>query len=160
MRSLRQVRSKGLGIRPKQQILLVAAIAVGFVITPAHAYAPVMTAKEKRAFVVSQMEPKTYARHLIAQQWRDPKKQFGCLAKLWGKESAWNHKAKSPTHDYGIPQRHMSHNTPEQIKGFLKDPQGQIRWGLNYIQTRYESPCGALQSWLSRADENGRGGWY
>jgi len=119
-----------------------------------------MTAKEKQQFVISQMPPKNFARYLVGKQWNDAQKQFGCLAKLWGKESAWNHKAKSPTHDYGIPQRHMSHNTAKQIRDFLKHPHPQIRWGLNYIKTRYDSPCGALQSWLSRADENGRGGWY
>jgi hypothetical protein len=119
-----------------------------------------MTMKEKQKFVVSQMEPKPYANHLIKQRWKDSKKQFGCLKHLWGKESAWNHKAASPTHDYGIPQRHMSHNSREQIRDFLKDPQAQIRWGINYIEHRYESPCKALQSWLSRADKNGRGGWY
>jgi hypothetical protein len=119
-----------------------------------------MTPQEKRQFIISQMEPKEFARHLIAKQWDNPKKEFGCLAHLWGKESAWNYKAKSPTHDYGIPQRHMSHNTRSQIQDFLAHPHPQIRWGLNYIKTRYESPCGALKSWLSRADKNGRGGWY
>ena len=106
------------------------------------------------------MQPKSFARYLVSKRWNDAQKQFGCLAKLWGKESAWNHKAASPTHDYGIPQRHMKHNTQKEIKDFLKDHQGQIRWGLNYIEKRYNTPCGALQSWLSRADKNGRGGWY
>lgn len=110
--------------------------------------------------MISQMSPKAYARHLVAQQWLNPQKQFACLARLWGKESAWNHKAKSHTKDYGIPQRHMSHNTPKQIKDFLKDPHAQVRWGLTYIESRYETPCGALRSWLSRADKNGKGGWY
>lgn len=119
-----------------------------------------MSVKQKQQFVISQMLPKDYARHLIKSEWSDHKRQFGCLAHLWGKESAWNHKAKSPTHDYGIPQRHMSHNTEKQKQAFLKDPHGQIRWGLNYIKTRYDNPCGALKAWLSRADKNGRGGWY
>jgi membrane-bound lytic murein transglycosylase MltF len=105
-------------------------------------------------------EPKTYAHHLVKKHWRDSARQFTCLKALWGKESAWNHKAKSPTHDYGIPQRHMSHNSPQQIRDFMKDPAVQIRWGINYIKHRYETPCGALKSWLSRADKNGRGGWY
>lgn len=119
-----------------------------------------MTAKEKREFVISQMQPKAFARLLVQKHWNNHQAQFGCLAKLWGKESAWNHKAKSPTADYGIPQRHMSHNTPQEIAKFLKNPQTQIRWGITYIKSRYETPCNALQSWLSRADENGRGGWY
>lgn len=119
-----------------------------------------MTEKEKRQFVVAQMEPKQFARFLIKKHWDDQQRQFGCLAKLWGKESAWNHKAASHTHDYGIPQRHMSHNTRSQIKDFLQNPHAQVRWGIGYIKHRYESPCKALQSWLSRADKNGRGGWY
>lgn len=132
---------------------------VGFVIGPAQAHAPLMTQQEKRTFLIAHMEPKDYARHLVKKNWNNADKEFKCLAYLWGKESAWNYKAKSPTHDYGIPQRHMRHNTPKQIRDFLSHPHPQIQWGLNYIKTRYESPCGALQSWLSRS-KNGRGGWY
>ncbi len=113
-----------------------------------------------RKHIVRTMEPKTYAKYLIKKKWNNPNAQFKCVAHLWGKESAWNYKAKSPTHDYGIPQRHMKHNTVKEIADFMKDPQVQIRWGLNYIEHRYDSPCGALKSWLSRADKNGRGGWY
>jgi hypothetical protein len=117
-----------------------------------------MTEQQKRQMVVKHMEPKEFARYLVVKRW--DKKQFTCLAQLWGKESAWNHKAKSATHDYGIPQRHMSHNTKDQIADFLENPRAQIKWGLNYIEHRYDTPCGALKSWLSRADKNGRGGWY
>jgi len=119
-----------------------------------------MTVKEQKEFLIAQLAPKDYAHHLIKQEWRNAGREFTCLKALWGKESAWNHKAKSPTHDYGIPQRHMSHNNQQQINNFLKDPHGQVRWGLNYIKTRYHNPCGALKAWLSRADKNGRGGWY
>ena len=119
-----------------------------------------MSAKERQQFMVEQLSPKQFARHLVAKRWKDDQKQFRCLAHLWGKESAWNYKAKSPTHDYGIPQRHMRHNSPEQIKDFLKNHRVQIKWGLNYILTRYESPCGALQFWLAKAGPDGRGGWY
>ena len=113
-----------------------------------------------RMHIVRTMEPKTYAKYLIKKKWKNSDAQYKCVAQLWGKESAWNYKAKSPTHDYGIPQRHMKHNTVTEIADFMKDPQVQIRWGLNYIEHRYDSPCGALKSWLSRADKNGRGGWY
>lgn len=119
-----------------------------------------MTQEQKKKFVVAHMEPKEFARHLVKRHFDNPKAQFGCLAKLWGKESAWNYKAKSPTHDYGIPQRHMRHNSVKEIADFMKHPHTQIRWGINYIKHRYETPCGALKSWLARADKNGRGGWY
>lgn len=66
---------------------------------------------------------------------------------MWGKESAWDYTAISPTDDYGIPQRHMRHNTPKQIDAFLENPQTQIDWGLNYIKERYGSPCEAWSFW-------------
>jgi hypothetical protein len=81
------------------------------------------------------------------------KEQFKCLGKLWGKESAWNHEAKSPTQDYGIPQRHMSKNTQKQIDKFLDNPVNQVLWGLNYIDSRYGSPC---EAWAFHEIRN----WY
>lgn len=80
--------------------------------------------------------------------------EFSCLAKLWGKESAWNYKAVNKrTHDHGIPQRHMSHNTTAQRAAFLSDPVVQINWGLKYIDHRYDTPCRALDFWK-------RNNWY
>ena len=119
-----------------------------------------MTPDQKQEFLVAQMPPKTYAKFLIKDRYSDSSKQYRCLAALWGKESAWNYRAKSPTHDYGIPQRHMKHSTPEEIRDFMRHPHIQIKWGLGYVEHRYQTPCGALKKWLSRADKNGRGGWY
>jgi len=118
-----------------------------------------MSPAQKQEFLIAQMPPKTFARHLVVQHFKNPNKEFSCLKQLWGKESAWNYKAKSPSKDYGIPQRHMSKNTPEQIADFMKHPHIQITWGIGYIKSRYETPCKALHSWLSRS-KNGKGGWY
>ena len=119
-----------------------------------------MTVKQKHEFMIAQMPPKTYAKQLVIKHFKQPERQFACLKQLWGKESAWNYKAKSPSHDYDIPQRHMKHNTAAEIADFMKHPHTQIQWGINYIKHRYDTPCGALKSWLSRADKNGKGGWY
>jgi len=54
----------------------------------------------------------------------------------------------------------MSHNNAQEIANFMNNPRVQIRWGINYIKSRYETPCGALKFWLSNADKNGKGGWY
>lgn len=110
-------------------------------------------------FRIRQLPPKDYAQLLIKKRFTQPSKEFKCLAHLWGKESGWNYKAKSPTHDYGIPQRHMKNNTKAEIADFMEHPHTQIQWGLSYIEHRYDTPCKALQSWLSRS-KNGRGGWY
>jgi hypothetical protein len=80
-------------------------------------------------------------------------KQFTCLNQMWGKESAWNYKAASPTKDHGIPQRHMSNNTKAEIHAFQIDPVAQIQWGLKYIDSRYGSPCRAWEFWK-------RNHWY
>ncbi len=74
-------------------------------------------------------------------------KEWKCLNWIWGKESAWNFKASSPTKDHGIPQRHMSKNSKAEIHAFQTDPVAQIEWGLNYIKHRYGSPCKAKAFW-------------
>ena len=74
-------------------------------------------------------------------------KEWKCLNWMWGKESAWNYKASSPTKDHGIPQRHMSNNSKAEIHAFQTDPVAQITWGLNYIKHRYGSPCKAKSFW-------------
>lgn len=79
--------------------------------------------------------------------------QYKCLNWVWGKESAWNYKAVSPTNDHGIPQRNMPNHTKAEKIAFLKDPIKQIEWGLGYIEHRYDTPCGA------RAFKE-RNGWY
>lgn len=151
--------AEGVAVKRAAQYLLVALLGVGVAFVPAYSHAPIMTPKQKQEFLVAQLPPKDYARYLLKSQYKDPQKQYRCLTQLWGKESGWNYRAKSPTHDYGIPQRHMKHNTPAQIRDFMKHPHTQIKWGLTYIEHRYDTPCGALRLWLSRS-KNGKGGWY
>lgn len=88
---------------------------------------------------------KSFTKEYMLLNYKWESEEFKCLGKLWGKESAWNHEAESPTQDYGIPQRHMSKNTENQIAEFLESPINQIIWGLNYIDHRYGSPCLAWQ---------------
>ena len=79
--------------------------------------------------------------------------QFQCVKKLWHKESRWNPSAISPTHDYGIPQRHMRKASDQAKAKFLENPYAQILWGLSYIEHRYDSPC---KAWA----HSQRKGWY
>jgi hypothetical protein len=53
---------------------------------------------------------KAYARFALEEYGWD-EAQFECVHALWTRESNWRWKAKSPTSDYGIPQRHMSKNS-------------------------------------------------
>ena len=79
---------------------------------------------------------KTYALYLL--DW--DKKQHKCLGKLYGKESAWNPKAKNGSH-YGIPQGRSIYLS--KVNGYK-----QIEWGLKYIHHRYDGDtCKALAHW-------------
>lgn len=96
------------------------------------------------------------ARKIAAEKIKDfgwGNKEYKCLNWVWGKESAWNYKAVSPTNDHGIPQRNMPNHTKAEKLAFLKDPIKQIDWGLGYIEHRYETPCKA------RVFKE-RNGWY
>jgi len=79
------------------------------------------------------------------EQW-DTKSEFRALAKLWGKESAWDHTAANPKSSaYGIPQLlKMKPDTPAPV---------QIARGLAYIEHRYGKPSVAWAHWRKH-------GWY
>lgn len=70
--------------------------------------------------------------------------QYGCLNRLWTKESHWNYKAhnyRSGAH--GIPQALPASKMDVVGTDWRTNPVTQIRWGLRYIDIRYETPCKA-----------------
>ena len=77
------------------------------------------------------------------------KKQWECLDELWQRESSWGtiknpHLAKNPKSSaYGIPQATKG-KMAEQGADWKTNPITQIKWGMNYIKQRYETPCKAL----------------
>ena len=89
----------------------------------------------------SYIDYKTYSLYLLDFNY----KEYNCLLKLYGKESAWNPLASNGSH-YGIPQGKSE---------WLKDQDGwtQVQWGLDYIGHRYGEPCIALDHWRTK-------GWH
>ena len=84
--------------------------------------------------------------------------EYSCLVALWNRESHWNVYAYNPSGAYGIPQAMTNAKTginPMSSVGadWQTNPATQITWGLNYIQGRYGSPCGA---W----NHSETSGWY
>ena len=80
--------------------------------------------------------------------------QQNCLVTLWNRESHWNYKAhnyRSGAH--GIAQAFPATKMESVGLDWRTNPVTQIRWGLNYIQGRYGSPCKAL------ARHNARGAY-
>jgi hypothetical protein len=97
-------------------------------------------------------EKQAYKNHALGQVGGN-RTQFGCLDRLWERESGWNPRAQNPRSSaYGIPQFLDSTWAMTGIRK-TSDPYRQIKAGLIYIGKRYGTPCGAWQHSRSR-------GWY
>jgi hypothetical protein len=102
---------------------------------------------------LSQEDPRTIARALLAE-FGFSADQFGCLDSLWTSESGWRVTADNPhSSAYGIPQALPGSKMASFGADWATNPVTQIRWGLDYINDRYGSPCSA---WSFK---RGRG-WY
>ena len=74
--------------------------------------------------------------------------QWTCLYDLWMHESGWNHLASNGSSGaYGIPQALPGSKMGSVASDWMTNPATQITWGLNYIQGRYGTPCGAFGHW-------------
>ena len=70
--------------------------------------------------------------------------QFSCLNSLWTKESHWNYRARNPRSGaHGIPQALPAVKMEVVSSDWRTNPVTQIRWGLRYIDIRYETHCRA-----------------
>ena len=70
--------------------------------------------------------------------------EYSCLNRLWTKESHWNYKAhNSRSGAHGIPQALPAIKMAIISTDWRTNPVTQIRWGLRYIDIRYETPCKA-----------------
>ncbi|HEY2314718.1 MAG TPA: lytic transglycosylase domain-containing protein [Streptosporangiaceae bacterium] len=79
--------------------------------------------------------------------------QFGCLNDIWTRESGWRYNAANASGAYGIPQALPGSKMATYGSDWQTNPATQIKWGLNYIKSRYGSPCQAWAVWQSQ-------GWY
>jgi hypothetical protein len=95
----------------------------------------------RRALVGS---PREIARVLVARQgWSSA--QFGCLDRLWTRESNWRVSARNASGAYGIPQSLPASKMASMGSDWRTNPITQIRWGLSYIGDAYGTPCTALE---------------
>lgn len=87
---------------------------------------------------------KVVASQIMKSEYNWGSYQFECLNRLWTKESHWNYKAhnyRSGAH--GIPQALPANRMDIISTDWRKNPVTQMRWGLRYIEIRYETPCKA-----------------
>ncbi|WP_461189118.1 aggregation-promoting factor C-terminal-like domain-containing protein [Arthrobacter sp. Z4-13] len=119
---------------------------------PKPAPAPAPKPAPKPAPVVAVNDPagaQAYAAGQLAKYGWAPD-QMQCLKTLWTKESDWTTTATNPSSGaYGIVQSLPAEKMASAGADYRTNYRTQINWGLNYIQERYQSPCGALNFHLS-----------
>ncbi|KJK51979.1 MULTISPECIES: aggregation-promoting factor C-terminal-like domain-containing protein [unclassified Streptomyces] len=79
----------------------------------------------------------------IAQQ-MVPAGQFQCFSKIINQESTWNYLAVNKSSGaYGLVQALPGSKMASAGADWRTNPATQIKWGLNYMEDRYGSPCAA-----------------
>ena len=91
---------------------------------------------------------KKVAKALMLDQYAWDDTQYSCLNHLWTKESHWNYKA----HNYRSGAHGIAQALPAVKMEIISDdwrtnPVTQIKWGLHYIDLRYDTPCDAWAKW-------------
>ncbi|SDC68560.1 transglycosylase SLT domain-containing protein, partial [Streptomyces prasinopilosus] len=77
-----------------------------------------------------------------------PADQFQCFSNIVDHESTWNYKAVNPSSGaYGLVQALPGTKMASAGADWQTNPATQIKWGLNYMNERYGSPCGAWDFW-------------
>jgi hypothetical protein len=74
--------------------------------------------------------------------------QFQCFSSIVERESGWNYRASNPSSGaYGLVQALPGSKMASAGADWQTNPATQIKWGLNYMNDRYGSPCGAWEFW-------------
>jgi uncharacterized protein YabE (DUF348 family) len=73
--------------------------------------------------------------------------EFSCLVQMWNNESGWRTNAYNPSGAYGIPQALPGSKMASAGSDWQTSAATQIKWGLQYIASRYGTPCGAWGFW-------------
>ncbi|MFB8034079.1 transglycosylase SLT domain-containing protein [Streptomyces sp. NPDC056004] len=77
-----------------------------------------------------------------------PGDQFQCFSNIVNHESTWNYRASNPSSGaYGLVQALPGSKMASAGADWQTNPATQIKWGLNYMDSRYGSPCGAWSFW-------------
>ncbi|WP_432040076.1 transglycosylase SLT domain-containing protein [Streptomyces cucumeris] len=93
-------------------------------------------------------ETQSIARQMI------PGDQFQCFSNIVDHESGWNYKATNASSGaYGLVQALPGSKMASAGADWQTNPATQIKWGLNYMNDRYGSPCGAWSFWQANS-------WY
>ena len=127
----------------------------------ANAAAKAKVAAKARRPAVSQQgsaagvtDPREIARQLLKTRYSYGSDQYACFDYIIMRESQWSVTATNPgSGAYGIPQALPGSKMATVAPDWRTNPATQIVWGVDYMKSRYGSPCGAKAFRASH-------GWY
>ncbi|MEW2163839.1 transglycosylase SLT domain-containing protein [Streptomyces sp. NPDC007084] len=118
----------------------VAAATAGMVLAAAPAQAAAPTSASSAKAIAHKMIPDAG--------------QFNAFSKIVEHESGWNPSAtNSSSGAYGLVQALPGSKMASAGSDWKTNPKTQIKWGLDYMNSRYGSPAGAWNFWQAN-------GWY
>ncbi|MFE1882914.1 transglycosylase SLT domain-containing protein [Streptomyces diastatochromogenes] len=92
------------------------------------------------SYTVAQIQ--AMARQMVASG------QFQCFSNIVDHESSWNyHAVNASSGAYGLFQALPGSKMSSAGADWQTNPATQIKWGLNYMNSRYGSPCEAWSFW-------------
>ncbi|MGW5425905.1 aggregation-promoting factor C-terminal-like domain-containing protein [Streptomyces sp. NPDC004059] len=92
------------------------------------------------SYTVAQIQ--AMARQMVAAD------QFQCFSNIVDHESSWNYQATNASSGaYGLFQALPAGKYASAGADWRTNPATQIKWGLNYMNDRYHSPCQAWSFW-------------
>ncbi|MFF4545516.1 transglycosylase SLT domain-containing protein [Streptomyces sp. NPDC001435] len=92
------------------------------------------------SYTVAQIQ--AMARQMVASG------QFQCFSNIVDHESSWNYRAVNASSGaYGLFQALPGSKMSSVGADWQTNPATQIKWGLNYMNSRYGSPCEAWSFW-------------
>lgn len=110
--------------------------------------------RSKRGSSPAAKANQAFAKSYMESQYNWGEDQHSCLVDLWNRESGWRHNADNPNSSaYGIPQALPGSKMASAGADWKTNPETQIKWGLKYIDKRYNTPCGAWSAFKKK-------GWY
>ncbi|MFE9447062.1 transglycosylase SLT domain-containing protein [Streptomyces sp. NPDC006739] len=79
--------------------------------------------------------------------------QFQCFSNIVDHESSWNYQAVNASSGaYGLVQALPAGKMASAGADWRTNPATQIKWGLNYMNQRYGSPCDAWTYWQANGN--------
>ncbi|MFD8459161.1 aggregation-promoting factor C-terminal-like domain-containing protein [Streptomyces antimycoticus] len=95
---------------------------------------------QKASYTISEVQ--SMARQIV------PSGQFQCFSNIVDHESTWNYQATNPSSGaYGLVQALPASKMSSAGSDWQTNPATQIKWGVNYMNERYGSPCDAWAFW-------------